>query len=207
MSPAETGDRRSLRKSLRAERRALTGDARRAANAAIVRTIAGLGEYARARHVAVFAAFDGEPALDALLRASRGSGRRFYLPVLRRGAMEFARRDPTGRMRCNFFGILEPETHAPIDPRRLDLVLTPLVACDARGTRLGVGRGYYDRCFAFLTRRSVWHHPKLVGVGYSFQRIAHIERKPWDVPLWALVTEHGVERFRSAESFPARPYG
>lgn len=160
-----------------------------------MRAIGTLGAYRRARAIATYAAFDGEPSLTALVRAARGTGRRFYVPVLRGGTMRFARLDPGTGMRRNFFGILEPVTLEPIDPRRLDLVLTPLVACDSNGTRIGVGRGYYDRCFEFLARRGVWHHPKLVGVGYSFQHVEQLERMPWDVPLWALATERGIRRF------------
>ncbi len=192
---SDAAERRSLRRTMRDRRRALAPEQRRDAEAAIVRAIGSLAAYARARAIGTFAAFDGEPSLDALVRAARGTGKRFYLPVLRGDTMRFARLATEAKMRRNSFGILEPETLEPIDARRLDVVLTPLVACDGRGTRLGVGGGYYDRCFAFLARRSFWRRPKLVGAAYSFQRIEHIERMPWDVPLWALATEHGVERF------------
>lgn len=188
-------ERRTLRRELRNRRRALTGAERSAAEAGIVRAIGALGAYRRARAVATYAAFDGEPSLAALAHAARGTGRRFYVPVLRGGGMQFARLDAGGPVRRNFFGIDEPVTRELIDPRRLDLVLTPLVACDAAGTRIGVGRGYYDRCFEFLARRSVWRHPKLVGVGFSFQQVEHLERMPWDVPLWGLATERGTRIF------------
>ena len=57
-----------------------------------------------------------------------------------------------------------------VDPRSLDLVLTPLVAFDRRGTRVGVGAGYYDRCFRFLRLREIWRKPKLVGCAYQLQQ-------------------------------------
>jgi 5-formyltetrahydrofolate cyclo-ligase len=83
----------------------------------------------------------------------------------------------------------------PIDVRRLDLVLTPLVAFDDRGVRIGVGRGYYDRCFRFLRGRSTWKRPKLLAVAYELQHLPVIEENVWDVPLWGAVTEAGVRRF------------
>jgi 5-formyltetrahydrofolate cyclo-ligase len=115
--------------------------------------------------------------------------------VLEGMEMHFAALPGGGALTRNFFGILEPPRDRRADARTLDLVLTPLVAFDSRGGRLGVGRGYYDRCFAFLRHRRSWVRPKLVGVGYSFQEIPPIELEPWDVRLWGAVTERGARRF------------
>ena len=69
------------------------------------------------------------------------------------------------------------------------------MAFDDHGVRVGVGRGYYDRCFRFLNQRSHWRRPKLLGVAYELQRVPRLESNVWDVPLWGVVTERGVRRF------------
>ena len=97
--------------------------------------------------------------------------------------------------RSNAYGIAEPTGRVLINPRRLDLVLTPLVAFDAYGTRLGMGGGHYDRSFHFLLHRRHWLRPKLIGVGYRFQQVPVIRRQPWDIPLWAAVTDRSTVRF------------
>jgi 5-formyltetrahydrofolate cyclo-ligase len=74
-------------------------------------------------------------------------------------------------------------------------VLTPLVAFDDTGVRVGVGRGYYDRCFRFLAGRGAWRRPKLLGVAYELQRVPSLPRQSWDVPLWGAVTEAHMRRF------------
>jgi 5-formyltetrahydrofolate cyclo-ligase len=61
--------------------------------------------------------------------------------------------------------------------------------------RVGVGRGYYDRCFRFLLGRNAWQRPKLLGVAYELQHLPYIETQAWDIPLWGAVTEAGVRRF------------
>ena len=76
-------------------------------------------------------------------------------------------------------------------------MLTPLVAFNCRGTRLGMGKGYYDRSFGFLTRRMRWVRPKLVGVGFAFQAVQSIVAQPWDVRLWAAVTDAGAHTFET----------
>ena len=84
-----------------------------------------------------------------------------------------------------------------MDPRSLDLVLTPLVAFDSRGTRIGVGRGYYDRAFRFLRHRGAWRRPKLLGVAYELQHVPKLENPGWDMPLWGAVTEARMRRFEA----------
>ena len=109
--------------------------------------------------------------------------------------MRFAELEPGAAMRPNLFGIMEPKLGERIDARKIDLVLTPLVAFDDHGVRVGVGRGYYDRCFRFLRHRKVWHRPKLFGVAYELQRVPPLEPSSWDIPLKGVVTETGARRF------------
>ena len=88
------------------------------------------------------------------------------------------------------FGILQPKrTAPPVDP---DLVLVPLIAVDSHGTRLGRGKGHYDRVLGRLRRGGA----RLIGVGWRLQRLdAIIPSDPWDVHLDAFVSPEGVESF------------
>lgn len=109
--------------------------------------------------------------------------------------MHFARFRTGDRLRRNRFGIYQPSagraTH--ISPKRIDMVLAPLVGFDDTGRRLGMGGGYYDRCFQFLlnSRRT---RPCLVGIAFECQRIADFGTADWDVPLKLVITEDNVYR-------------
>jgi 5-formyltetrahydrofolate cyclo-ligase len=184
-----------LRQEVRAKRRALPAAVRAEADRAIRAHIRNLAAYRRARRVALFLAFDGEPSLSPLARSARRQRKQLYVPVLRGMTMTFAELVPGASLAANSFGILEPRLGRRIEARRLDLVLTPLVAFDDRGVRLGVGRGYYDRAFKFLRHRSRWRRPKLLGVAYELQHVAPLTPSSWDVPLWGVVTEARVRRF------------
>jgi 5-formyltetrahydrofolate cyclo-ligase len=195
ITPAADPIRRQLRRDIRAKRRALPAAVRAQADRAIYERIRALPEYRRARRVALFLAFDGEPSLEGLVDAARRHRKRLYVPVLRGMTMRFAELVPGATLAANFFGIMEPKLGPKIDARKLDLVLTPLVAFDDRGVRVGVGRGYYDRAFRFLRHRSHWRRPKLLGVAYELQRVGRLTPSSWDVPLWGVVTEAQVQRF------------
>jgi len=88
------------------------------------------------------------------------------------------------------FGIMQPaKRHPVVEP---DLVLVPLIAIDGRGTRLGRGKGHYDRALVRLRKMRA----KLIGVGWPLQRLADtIPADAWDIPLDGFASPDGVEWF------------
>ena len=74
-----------------------------------------------------------------------------------------------------------------------DLVLVPLVAIDGKGTRLGQGKGHYDRVLGRLRE----HGALLIGVGWRVQKVDEIiPTEPWDVPLDGFASPNGLEMYR-----------
>jgi len=74
-----------------------------------------------------------------------------------------------------------------------DLVLLPLVAIDRQGTRLGQGKGHYDRVVEDLRSRGAL----LVGLGWDVQLLdATIPADPWDVPLDGFASPTELTMFR-----------
>jgi 5-formyltetrahydrofolate cyclo-ligase len=88
------------------------------------------------------------------------------------------------------FGIMQPaRRHPVVEPQ---LVLVPLIAIDGRGTRLGRGKGHYDRALIHLKKTGA----KLIGVGWTLQRLTEtIPADAWDVPLHAFASPDGIESF------------
>lgn len=89
------------------------------------------------------------------------------------------------------FGTLAPAETAPIVVP--DIVIIPLLAFDRLGTRLGYGKGYYDRTLARIESK-----PLLVGYAFAGQELEFIPREDHDMPLDMLVTEAGVTKFTAA---------
>lgn len=112
--------------------------------------------------------------------------------------MVFVRVWPGSRLVVNRWGIAEPKPalRHSISPRALDLVLMPLVGFDEAGHRIGMGKGFYDRTFAF--RRNTRRRPALVGLAHECQKVAGgITPSAWDVALDALATSR---RYRALAS-------
>jgi len=152
-------------------------------------------------HIAAYHACFGEPDLISALSVLHASGRRIYLPVVCARLLEFRRWHPGDPLTPGAFGIGEPKTGERCAVERLDLVLMPLVAFSANGTRLGMGGGYYDRSLAFSLAPGI-EGPLRLGIAYGLQEVDSLPAQSWDVPLDGVITEHGFQAFgRSAATW------
>lgn len=116
-----------------------------------------------------------------LVEAARAAGCRIALPhvIDKPTPIRFLSAD--GPLVPGPFGLTQPPADAePLDPA---LILTPLVAFDRAGNRLGWGAGHYDRAFARYP--NAWR----VGIAWSVQEVEALIPDAWDVPLHAIVTE------------------
>ena len=136
-------------------------------------------------------AADGEIDPGLLLAEAQRRGKRCYLPVLSPVGpprLRFRRWRRGDVPRANFYGIAEPRSGAYCPPRALSLVLMPLVGFDASCNRIGMGKGYYDRTFAFR-RHSDSARPVLLGLAHECQRVEKLQAEAWDLPLDGVVTD------------------
>lgn len=190
--------RAELRKHMRSQRRALTRAERARCAQRCARRVIALSWFRSSRRIACYLPFDAELDPHPLMRCAWAMKKLCYLPVLRDKHLWFAPYRAGDRLVSNRFGIAEPRValHKLIRPAQLDIVLTPLVAFDSQGNRLGMGAGFYDRTFAFLKRRGSWRRPRFIGLAYDFQCVAQIESQTWDVPLHGIVTERRLYKIR-----------
>lgn len=184
-------DRETLRREGRRARQRLPSSFRdRAAHAAAAQALQ-LIQRLRAYRIGIYIAFGSELDTQPLLQRLRDGARyRAHLPVIRaNGHMAFRHWSNTP-LRTGPFGIPRPIKGPDVFPAELDLILLPLVAYDAAGSRLGAGAGYYDRYLARAPR----HRPYICGYAFSAQEVSCIPRAPWDIPLKGIVTERGFRR-------------
>lgn len=167
-----------------------------------------LPEFASARTVALYCALPDEAPTVWMLARWFGS-KRLALPVIDGDDMHFREYTGDGCLRRGAFGILEPDTtdeaslpgghfgqcnsspssranvagaQTTIPPEEIDLMLVPGMAFDARGGRLGRGKGFYDR---YLSRPEAAHIYK-VGVCLPHRFIAEVPTEPHDIVMDAV---------------------
>lgn len=152
-----------------------------------------------AQTIALYLPVRGEADPRFLLKFAQPK-QRFFLPVLslsRDSKLIFVEWTRQTSFRKNRFNIPEPllAKRRILSPRQLDLVITPLVAFDKQGSRLGMGGGFYDRSFA-AKHYLKCKRPLLVGFAYPFQEFESLERQTWDIPLDASCTAEGLSFYQ-----------
>lgn len=194
---SEHTERKKIRRLMRERRHDLDHEGMRHASEQLCRRLFALPRLHRVRNLAAYLAVKNEIPLDPVIETAWSLNIPVYLPCLRGEHLEFRRYTPDTSLRRNRFGIPEPEIvqGARINARFLDTVLTPLLAFDDAGGRLGTGGGFYDRSFEFLRERNYWKRPTLIGVAYEFQRMPSLPLAPWDIPLQAVVTDIATRTF------------
>jgi len=189
----------SIRKKIRRRRQALDQHYCHQSAIAACKLLTRLPRFRIARNIAMYIPADGELDPLPVLQLAANMGKKCYLPVLHpmQQKLWFAPWQAGEPLGTNRFGIPEPKLlHGDMTPPwALDLVLTPLVAFDRHGTRLGMGGGYYDRSFAYMKRRQYFRKPILIGYGYEFQHLKKLSRNQWDIPIHMAITEQQIYRF------------
>jgi 5-formyltetrahydrofolate cyclo-ligase len=156
-----------------------------------------------AKRIAIYLAADGElNALDFIHWCWKNN-KEVYLPVIHPfspGHLLFLKYDDSTVMTHNHYGIEEPKLDVRhiVPVNEIDVVLTPLVAFDAKGNRLGMGGGFYDRTLAYWfekVKQAKLDHKALeqikpypIGIAHDCQEVDDIPAEHWDIPLPEIIS-------------------
>ena len=126
---------------------------------------------------------DSRPLMGKLIAA----GAKLALPSVQDdGSMVYRAYRRGDMLEQRPFGLLEPNPEVPeVDPT---LVITPLLAFDRNGNRLGYGKGHYDRALQRLRDKG---RVFVCGLAFIGQEVDALPAEDHDVPLDWVMTERG----------------
>ncbi len=180
----------NFRKNALCARREMSAEKRRIASKTICQKVTSSRDFLSASIVACFLPMYDEVDVRIIIESAWRANKRIFVPITRSGGEMFFREiRPNTTLLKNKMNIWEPASGDFISPRDLQLVVTPTVAFDSEKHRIGMGGGYYDRCFSYLRYRKHWLKPKLLGVAFSCQEVEKISPNLWDIPLYKVFHE------------------
>jgi 5-formyltetrahydrofolate cyclo-ligase len=191
MSNLDSSNRQQLRQTYRAKRKMLSSLQQTEATSHILTTCLESTQLSLVNSIACYIANDAEINPHEIIHYCWQQGKCVLLPVLHpfsKGHLLFVEYQPNSATRKNIYGIDEPITTSTnihtLDT--IELIFTPLVAFDAKGNRLGMGGGYYDRTLAPIRRDSL--ATQLIGLAHTCQQTDKLLTDSWDIPLNGIAT-------------------
>ena len=145
------------------------------------------GDFLDRQRILYYLSFNKEVSTDSMISRSLMLQKKVYVPRISKSAnkIEICQiKSLDVVMELNDFGIREP-IHVPVElAENIDVVVTPGLAFDRSGGRIGFGGGYYDKLFAELPKSSL-----LIGVAYNFQILDSLHQDFWDKKVQQVMTE------------------
>ncbi len=151
-----------------------------------LRSVSALPCFATASFIAAYIPVGNEPQTADIIQVCREQGKNVGLPAWFPEEKEYRICDyPCGSVMTRAqLGIPEPTIKSWIDGTTYDLFLVPGIFFDRHGTRIGHGKGYYDR---ILAKRSPT--AKLVALAFDWQiSETALPYEPYDIPMNFIIT-------------------
>lgn len=187
--------KKEFRNKLRQMLAAVSPEERHDRSLAATKLLVSEREFVKAQVIMLFLSTPQE--IDTNLIAFRGwaDHKRVLVPKVsweQRRMIPIEIRSLDTDVRVGGMGIREPADGMPFPVGDIDLIIVPGLGFDARGNRLGRGRGFYDR---FLTHPDL--HATICGLALEQQFVGTVPHDETDVRMNMLVTDEKVRRFKT----------
>lgn len=176
-------DKKELRRKIKNMRLMLTEAEKLSAADAVFEQLEKCAAFILSKHILLYHSLPDELSTHAFLK-KWAEKKNFYLPRVNGVNLEILPYD-CSRLELGSFHIEEPVGNDLVDPEILELIVTPGVAFDANGNRLGRGKGYYDRLLSATKATKI-------GVAYHFQMVDSLPAEPHDIPVDIVITDKAM---------------
>ena len=176
-------DKKTLRKKIREQKRAMTPEQIETASAKLVEMFLQTELYRDAKTIYGYLPYNQEVRTVPILEQALADGKRVAVPKVYGEEMKFLYLTDLTQVETGYAGIPEPVADEPVGDDPTALVLMPGMAFTKAGQRIGYGGGFYDK---FLAAEP--DHPT-IALCYDFQMVDQLPTEEFDIPvdlvLWA----------------------
>ncbi len=178
-----------IRKKLLEERNQLNKQWILSQSQAVAAQLRTLNLLKRSKNILVYLSKEQEVQTEAVIKDLFEMGKCLFVPVVDKNSPDLKISQLSGldiEFQLGPFGIREPvEKFLNFVPStKIDTVILPGVAFDLFGTRIGFGKGYFDRLLSEISENIL-----KIALAYDFQILPKIPRTREDIPINIIVTE------------------
>jgi 5-formyltetrahydrofolate cyclo-ligase len=152
-------------------------------------------QFLKSGTVGAYIPIGSEVRTEEIIQNAIGTGKKVALPRIESEGIKFYqlydKNFKIEEMVLGKFGVKE-QPYIGRKVNRIDLLLVPGIGFDNQGSRIGYGRGYFDK---YLRRSKVSFS---MGLGYEFQLVpCDLPQTALDRPIDGLSIETGLVNFKS----------
>ncbi len=136
-----------------------------------------------AENICVYMDAFGEVETGEIINRLAADGKKIFVPCVDGDDIFIS--PLTKSLERGAFGIREPQQKERFDKTKIDVFLIPALAFDRSGSRVGFGRGYYDKLLCGTNSLKI-------GLIYSFQLTEEIWAEKHDIKADYIITESTV---------------
>ncbi|SEB99529.1 5-formyltetrahydrofolate cyclo-ligase [Paramicrobacterium humi] len=192
MASSEENEKRALRAELRERRQNLTSVEWEQASIGFLQNLQALVTAFDARSISCYLSSPTEPNTRPFVNWAIESGIRVLFPISREDGLLDWTVGEQGIEKTGLWGMPEAvgELLGPIAINDVDLIIVPACAVDEQGTRLGWGRGYFDKTLGSMEKR-----PPVYAVVFDNEVLPEVPREHHDQPVNGVVTPSRILDF------------
>ena len=146
-----------------------------------------LKAYNSSENIAIYYPINNEVDTRQLFKKIILNGKSCFFPKIVNKELSFHKVSSLDELETGCYGIPEPRSSSDlISINDIDLFIVPGVSFDLKGSRLGYGKGYYDRALKDVSSS------KIYAFCFSFQILNEVPSGNNDKPVGHIVSESGV---------------
>jgi len=186
--------KKALRSKYLEKRNRLEPGKRKEASGKIKNWLFANKRFKAAETVFVYASYKTEAETKEIIQGALRLGKRVAVPKVHGEEMFFYQINSWEELFPGYQGILEPQNTGmeALVPAKGDVMVVPGTVFDRKGSRIGYGKGYYDRYMDRLISAG-GNQPYLIGLAYACQiYIGKIPAEEHDKKMDCILTERRV---------------
>ena len=180
-------EKEKIRRRILKLRNSFSAEERREKSERIKEKLFTFFEFKTAKVILLYAAKGSEVETEEMIEEALSSGKKVGLPLTKGKGLLFSQIFSYEELSPSTLGILEPKKERPIPLDKVDLVVIPGIAFDAKGNRIGFGRGFYDRFLSRIPKRIL-----KIGLAFELQVVETIPEGLTDIPVDKIITEKRI---------------
>jgi 5-formyltetrahydrofolate cyclo-ligase len=183
-------DKFAVRQDMRRRRDAMSLDDVLNLSRAVEDRLFACEDFSACQNIMFFLSFGNEVRTDEMITRFLNENKQVYVPrlITRERRLEVCEITDMGQeFELGSYDIREPSrlNSKVVSPSIIDAVITPALAFDRSGGRIGFGGGYFDWLFKQLPDNAL-----RLGVAYEFQVVDSIPQDSWDERVQTIFTEN-----------------